>query len=409
MNQSQVMAMQLQKRDPVAWTALLRECLDVEDIVVTAVSATPLRYPSQQSKLTRYQISIADQQDPITLISKQSNTPEINFYTHIATQFPHIAPRCWFIHPAQGKRKGWLLLDDVPNNVPPDKWAIDDLTHVIDKMAELHSTFWQQQETLQPFGFVPVFQPHKRYTVAQLKAENASYFEEGPAAILSEHAITASANLAPQLLKAANGLAVMRALGGWPGILGETHLAIAADLLDDPLPMIEPLRRLPQTLLHGSPHSYHWMITLFDDLRLLDWQKTAVGPSIYDLVNFLEQFDVLYADETQAETHIRQTWPLSEETIVDSYILGMKRRLRSQFNGRIHRNAIPAARCLYTLTNWFAFFAEWADDMPDKYAWQKINRLPTEEVVGTMYEPFIRYRPYLSATFQRFLRAYRSL
>ncbi len=68
MNQSQLVAMQLQRRDPTAWTALLRECLNAEDVVVTAVSAEPIHYPSQRSKLTRYLLALDNHTDPIALI-----------------------------------------------------------------------------------------------------------------------------------------------------------------------------------------------------------------------------------------------------------------------------------------------------------------------------------------------------
>ena len=38
MRQSKLLATQLQKRDPDAWTALLRDHMEVENLVVTAVS-----------------------------------------------------------------------------------------------------------------------------------------------------------------------------------------------------------------------------------------------------------------------------------------------------------------------------------------------------------------------------------
>ena len=408
MNQSQLVAMQLQRRDPTAWTALLRECLNAEDVVVTAVSAEPIHYPSQRSKLTRYLLALDNHTDPIALIGKNTDANEIAFYQHLACRVPHLAPRCWFIHPPVENRDGWLLLDEVPNNILPEKWSINDVDDVIAKMADLHAAFWQQTDSLLDQGFSPLFAP-KTYTFKQLQAENPLLFKSGPGAVLSEHAVSAAGALTPKLLKAANGVAVMRALGGWPGILGETHLQLAADLLDDPLPMLEPLRTLPVSLLHGSPHTYHWMITLFEDLRLLDWHQTAVGPGICDLVSFLEQFDVISDRNVHGQGRIRGEWPVSEETIIDNYILGMKRRLGNKYNGRLHRNAIPAARCLYTLTNWFTFFAEWADDMPNHFTWQKINRMPAEEVLGTPYEPFVSYRPYLSTVFNRFLLACRSL
>ena len=99
MNQSQLVAIQLQRRDPTAWTALLRECLGTDDVVVTAVSSEPMHYPSQKGKLTRFVLAIQNHYDPITIIGKQANRSEIAFYQHISTQFPTIAPRCWFIHP----------------------------------------------------------------------------------------------------------------------------------------------------------------------------------------------------------------------------------------------------------------------------------------------------------------------
>lgn len=72
-------------------------------------------------------------------------------------------------------------------------------------------------------------------------------FEQGVA--LSRHAIHSAGRLAPLFLRAANGLVVMRALDGWPGVMGESHLSAVADLLDDPVPMLAPLLDLPLTLL----------------------------------------------------------------------------------------------------------------------------------------------------------------
>jgi hypothetical protein len=215
--------------------------------------------------------------------------------------------------------------------------------------------------------------------------------------------------LAPVLLRAANGLAVIRSLGGWPGILGESHLAAAADLLDDPVPMLSRLAELPLTLLHGDPHNYQWHLTLFDDHRLLDWHKVMAGPGIYDLVSFVEQLDLIYMIEGQTPVYTRQELPASQETIIDTYILALKEKLGSQFDARTARQAIPAARCLYVLTHWFPHFADWFSQMPNKYVWQRVNRMNDNELMGTMYQPIVGFRPYLAAVFQRFLQAYRTL
>ena len=408
MKESSLVAAQLQKRDPTAWSALLREQLGLDDLVVTAVSSKPVRYPSSNGRVTRYVLALDNHSDPISFIGKRTTLTEINFYQEIAPQLPGLTPRCYFLHHPDRSRFGWIVLEDVPNQIPPDKWTMTDAEAVITRLAELHAGFWRADEKLADLDF-PHFIQGEQYTAADLESEFAVYFEEGPAAIMSDHAIGHAGKLAPILLKAANGLEVMRALGGWPGILGETHLTIAADLLDDPVPMLEPLRQLPMTLLHGSPHSYHWHLTLFDDVNLLDWQKCVIGPGVYDLVNFLEQFELLYHHQDRCQMMVRDFWPVSEETMVDSYMLAMRQRLENRLPSRAVRLALPAARCLYVLTNWFTYFADWFDEMPDMYTWQKLNRLEDNDLAATKYHPIAQLRPYLRGVFSRFLLAYRSL
>jgi hypothetical protein len=392
----------------MAWSALLREQAGAEEVVVTAVSSKALRYPSRHGRITRYLLALENCPDPITFIGKRTTPEEIQFYRHLAPQLPSLAPPCRFIHPPDDTEIGWLVLEDIPDHLPPERWSIEDVEAIIGRLADLHAAFWEQEETIQQAG-ISHFLEGESYTLADLQIEQAIFFAEGPAAMLSEHALHHAGRLAPALLRAANGVAVMRALNGWPGILGESHLAVAADLLDDPAPMLEPLRRLPATLLHGAPHSYHWRLTLFDDVYLLDWQKAAVGPGVCDLVNFLEQFELLYADAERYNMRARGFWPLSEETMVDNYIIGMKQRLGGDYHGRETRQAISAARCLYVLLNWFTLFADWFAEMPNPHNWQSINRLPDEQLIGTIHEPIVRLRPYLQGVFGRFLQAYRSL
>lgn len=409
MDQPKLDVAQLQKRDPVAWTALLRNQSEAEDVIVTAVSAEPLRKPAGNGchqHVNRYLVALARHSDPITFIGKRTGPIETYFYQYIAPLIPGLAPRCWFTHLAADE--GWVILDDVPNHRPPERWAPEDIEAVIDDMTSLHATFWRQQQQLQSGG-LPHFIDEKQYSWRQLRREQAVYFEEGPAAAISEHSIKSAGRLAPLLLQAANGLVVIRSLGGWPGILGESHLAAAADLLDDPVPLLEPLRNLPLTLIHGNPHTYHWHLTLFGERRLLDWQKVMIGPGIYDLIYFLEQFELLYKSSAAWHVDVRQERPATEETIVDSYMLAMSRKLGSQFNARAARQAIPAARCLYVLTNWFPYFAGWFSEMPNKYTWQKINRMNDEQLAGTNFQSIVHFRPYLASVFRRFLRAYRTL
>lgn len=408
MSESKVDVAQLQKRTPTAWSALLQNEPGLDNVMVTAVSAKPIRTRDHQQSIghvSRYLVSLANQSDPINLLAKYTNRQEVAFYRLLADLLPHLAPKCWYAHVFADE--GWLVLDDVPDHIPPEKWSPYDVEDVIFDLSTLHETFWRQGDLLQD-GEIPHFLDGKEYTIEMLRREEAFYFEEGPGTTLSEHSIHHAGRLAPQFLQAANGLTVIRDLGGWPGVMGETHLTAVSDLLDDPVPMLEPLRNLPVTLLHGNPNTAHWRLTLFEQRRLIDWTKTAVGPSILDLVSFLEQFDLIYYGKHPWQVDIRETRPMTEETMIDSYLLHMS-RLVPNFDARAFRLAIPAARCLHVLINWFPYFATWAADMPNKFTWQKVNRLSDEQLTDSMFQPMVQFRPYLTAVFQRFLRAYRSL
>lgn len=387
----------------------MRAHLEVDELVVTAVSAKPINLlPRNSRRMSRYHLSLAGHSDPITFIGRHVDAVEVAFYTEIAPRLPGLTPGCLFLHQTETNSGGWAVLDDVPNDISAEKWSASDVSAIVEKLAHLHALFTDKAKEL-PSSGINLLLDRTAYQWEALVAEQAVYFEEGPAAILSEHALTQAGQLAPLFLQAANGLVVMRDLGGWPGILGESHLTAAADLLDDPVPLLEPLRQLPLTLLHGDPNNRRWRVTLFDDQRLTGWQMAAVGPGIYDLVSFVEQFSLLDDAESAPDLKTRPLWPVNEETIIDSYMLALSQRLGNRVNTRAMRQAIPAARCLYVLTSWFPHFATWFEEMPNRYTWQKINRMAENDFVNTPLQGFMKLRPYLSGVFERFLLAYRSL
>jgi len=414
MGQSQLDVGQLQKRDPAAWSSLLRLDLEDANVQVTAVTAEPLRVSPKghyRHHVNRYILTLEGCSDPITLIGKLTNRVETLFYEELSVHLPALTPRCLYTHQSEGQSHedgGWIVLEDLPNDYAAAAWTPTDVELLIEQMATLHTFFWQRADELRDVGF-PHFVEGKDYTWEELRRDQAVYFEQGPATVLSQHAIHNAGWLAPTLLEAANGLTVIRSLGGWPGILGESHMQAVADLLDDPVPMLEPLKRLPGTLFHGNPHAHHWHISLLGDYRLLDWHELRVGPGIFDLVSFMEQFDLLYENDSRSQIVIRQERPLTDETIIDSYLLTMSARLGSDFDARAARLAIPAARCLYVLSSWLPHFASWFSDMPNKYTWQKINHMSDEQLAGTAFHSIIHFRPYLSGVFDRFLQAYKTL
>ncbi len=432
MTKPQVDVAQLVQKDPATWTAVLRHHLAEAEVrvTVTAVASQPVLNREAlpySPHLLRYTLFLEGHRDPITCIAKRAHLNEALFYRDLAPELD-LAPTCWFNalgapenaagvpDDASGAPDTWLILADVPDDIPPARWRAGDALEVMQQLARLHAAHWDDRALPIHHPWLPHYVGEKRpYTLPQLREQHSRYFSEGPAANLSEHALQQAGRLAPRFLQAANGLAVMRSLGGWPGILGESHLSAAADLLDDPVPVFDRLRDLPPALLHGSLQNTHWRVPLWGSPRLLDWREVCIGPCVLDVVAFVEQFDVLYDPELPWHVAQRNASAITEEMLVDGYIMAMRARLGAQsarrpaFNARAFRQAIPAARCLHVLLTWFPLFATWFGEMPNAYTWQKVNRMPDRELVGTRFEAIIGYRAYLPQVFGRFLQAYRAL
>ncbi len=198
-----------------------------------------------------------------------------------------------------------------------------------------------------------------------------------------------------------------------------------ADLLDDPVPMFHALKDLPVSVLHTAPHAYNWHMGLLGQNHLLDWSDARLGPGVLDIIAFLETYPLLYVEDDLPRTlwpsssdranrddvhvRVRELTPALEETVLDGYLLAMSAELGSRFPARQLRQAMPAARCLYVLTNWLPYFATWAADMPNKYVWQRVNRMSEAELSENGLGPMVGIRPYFAGVFERFLHAYRNL
>ncbi|MFZ0543999.1 MAG: hypothetical protein WAM60_01080 [Candidatus Promineifilaceae bacterium] len=404
---------QLQNLDPAAWTLLLEQDQDCQGTTVTAVYCE-----KSANNLTRYQLTLAGYNEPILLIGKKTNESEIRFYQTIAPYLSVMVPKCWFSH--LNGENSWVVLSEVYNDWPPGYWTAGDVEAIIDDICDLHATFWDQEEHLSDFD-CPHLLPKRRRKTGRPIANNldhASIFKmnrpdylpfpnEDGRSLLSSHAVQTAGQLTPLLEKAAIGLEKLQMLGGWPNIFDDQHILAAADLLDDPVPMLQPLQLLPTTLLHGKLSPSNWRLNLFDDHHLINWEHLNVGPGIFDLVHFIEEFDLL-SDENGWRS--RSCWPVLEETMIDSYLLNMGGKIGSSFNATAARQAVPAARCLYVLTTWLPRFATWFQIVPDNLQdWQKFNQMCDEQLVEAGFELMAGIRPYLTNLFQRFLTAYRML
>lgn len=404
MNTSRVYVNELRQLEAEAWTAFLRERLSLEDVTVRDVTVEQLN----ESGLVRFLLAFEGHSDSIPLIGKKTNAAEARFYRDLASPVRKLLPRCWLSHVSHDW--SWIVLDDVPNHWAASRWSAEDVEKIIALLASFHGAYWQQKERLSQCEWLaPYLARHVQEVPDYGTLEAWRYWDDvtGNVPSISSHALRSAGRLAPTFIRAAAGLDVLRQLGGWPGTITRRHLNAMADLLDDPLPMLQPLRELPVTLLHGNLALRHWQVTMFGDRILLDWANVGIGPPVCDLVEFLEQVQQLRSRQNgQREDY---EWPVAEETMVDSYLLRMHIGL-GQFDARVMRQALPAARCLYVITTWLPRFAEWFRPfVGSPLTWQRLIEMDDEELHRVGYERMVGLQDYLSELFPRFWFAARSL
>lgn len=404
MNKSRVYVNKLQRRQTEAWTELLRVMPELSLASVVDIQAKSI---ADHPNLTRYLLTIEGQREPIPFIGKRTNGAEARFYAEISVLFSNLAAPCWLSHSAGDQ--SWVILADVPQHRPGERWTAKDAEAIISALSHVHASFWNeadylnQQNWLTNSLYLPPKAERKRGYYGLVK-RSSRYVGLGRASTLSAHALHTSGRLAPVFVRAAAGLDILRHLGGWPGIIDAVHMEAMAELLDDPLPMLQPLRELPLTLLHGDPAPHHWHVTLFDERYLLDWSQVTYGPAICDVVSFLEQLKQVWT-----RTH-GETWPVTEETMLDNYMLRMSMKLGTGFPGRQMRQAIPAGLCLYLLTNWLPNFADWLSPfISHPQTWQNVVRMDNRHLGEVGLEQLVGLEGYLTNLFMQFRQAYKML
>ena len=411
---------ELRRLNPVAWTGLLAREIDQDSIVVTAVEREPY---GDDTHTVRFILSLDGYSEPISFLGKDTNKEEAQFYRHIASDLPEIAPRCWLAHVED--EQNYIVLQEPFNKFLPELWTRGDIEKIIGQMVQLHASYWQKEAELRRYGFKQLL---GQYDLASKQESEdipnedrkgsdlqpVSYqprignWQLGDQGFLSEHAILNAGDILPKLEAAGESLERIIARGGWPEVFDESHWQAAAELLDDPVPMLYPLRQLPETFINGDISPESWHLDLFGSCELTNWRQSKIGPSVYDLVTFIEQIEL--KKEKDGSYSTRESWPISEETMVDSYILAMGKRLGSRFSPAATRHSLPAAKCLFTLTTCLPRLADLLDEIAnesevgkrliaDSHDEEKANRNKAE----------VRSSTYWINQFQRFLDAYRIL
>ena len=407
---------QLQRLNLEAWAYLLRQDVEMAAVQVTAVAAEPL---NQQT--TRYWITLAGHPEPITLLGQESTPAEYHVYNDYAPHLDQLLPRCWYSELLGNV--GWMVLDDTAEDHPANTWTMRDVEKLVEQLAIMHSTFWGQEPTSEQLpayigrtGRTADTTPAPGSLADKVRAiyRRQTRTRRGralPASYLSFD-LRQVGTQAPALKRATVGLQILRGMGGWPGVLTAKHLDAFDALLEQPDLMLKPLREVPFTLLHGRPAVENWRISLFDEYNLLGWQHATLGPSVCDLVYVLEDFFVNCTSVNERDKrpyYFYQEWPIVEETLIDTYFLKLAQQLPAEeYNARaLRRHALPAARCLYTLTTWLPLISDWFAELPNgRHTWEILENMGEEELAHTGHTPLIALRPHLRPLFARFLEAY---
>jgi hypothetical protein len=178
---------------------------------------------------------------------------EAGVYRFLAPQLPLRAPRLV----AASAAGHWLVLEAIPLGKNPAKWTRSDYRSALASLAEFHDRFWDLSDDLAAFPWLS----------RPLDADFDVHLAAAAHAIehIVEHGSPASIAAAPARLE----------------LLG--RLTAEAEAI------VAPLREQPATLLHGD----YWpgnIAAQGDGSQIVyDWQLTAVGPAVLDLVAFVKK------------------------------------------------------------------------------------------------------------------------
>jgi len=175
---------------------------------------------------------------------------EVGVYRYLVAELPLRAPRLV----AASDAGDWLVLEARTPLRPPARWTVADYKTAVRALADLHDRFWGLGEDLNVYPWL------SRPTEADFGVH-----------------VTAAANSLQRIVERGQPAGI----ADWP-----EKLHILAHLIMHAEQIIEPLREEPATLLHGD----YWPgnILVHESGQLVfDWQLTAVGPAVLDVVAFV--------------------------------------------------------------------------------------------------------------------------
>ena len=173
---------------------------------------------------------------------------EAGLYRALAGQLPMATPALI----AADSAGSWLVLEAVEAEPAAGAWGPEDFEQAVTLLVSLHERFWGLAEDLSAYPWLarPLTLDYEIHVYAAAQALGKIVRDEQPPAI---------AQSAP----------VLSTLG---------QIISQADQV------VQPLRALPFTLLHGDFWQRNLLRDEDGDPIVLDWQRAAIGPGLLDLL-----------------------------------------------------------------------------------------------------------------------------
>lgn len=176
---------------------------------------------------------------------------EVGVYRSLAPHLPMKMPALV----AASASGDWLVLEAISQAKSPEAWDPEDYRRAIESLAQLHDRFWGLGEDLGTYTWLS----------RPLEAD------------FDVHLAVAAQSLDRIVEKGSLG-----SLAGAPA-----RIQVLTRLIEQAPAVVAPLREQPSTLLHGDYWPGNIAVTHGGEQIAYDWQQTAVGPGVIDLLTFV--------------------------------------------------------------------------------------------------------------------------
>ncbi len=232
---------------------------------------------------------------------------EVSIYQVLADALPVRIPKLIAAHPSGD----WLVLELLKVGREVQSWGAPEYFLALDQLVILHDRFWGLGGDLATYTWLsrPLDSDFDIYVKAAANGVG-HLVDDSPPALFTRD---------PQLAQ----------------LLG--RLVVHADKI------AAGLRQAPATFIHGDfwPGNLH--IDQHDNLTIFDWQQAGIGPSVLDLVNFV-----------QASQWWFSPLPLSTDEIIAYYRKGIAASLGVHWDE-------PEWESLWDYALLWTFIANWID------------------------------------------------